>query len=211
MKRYTARQAQAYKELRPGYPEEIYDWIGSFIGLASPRIVEIGCGPGNFSRLALTRWKNSSIYIAIDANMNMLRELELSTSGGSAVQAISTSLPISDSALDLVVCPSSLHQFPLLESIAEICRVLRPGGTLVALWNQVGHCTSARVPRARLRTAAQLDRTRGLSYGGEMHSPFIHTVPHSLFALHETCDSPLKHTTHVSYTCRAYAYRKDTE
>jgi SAM-dependent methyltransferase len=44
-------------------------------------------------------------------------------------------MPLDDASVDAVVCAQSFHWFATAASLAEIARVVKPGGTLALVWN----------------------------------------------------------------------------
>lgn len=57
-------------------------------------------------------------------------ELRLAAARGlSVAQADAARLPVADAGVDAVVCSMALQLLPLQPALAEVRRVLRPGGT----------------------------------------------------------------------------------
>jgi ubiquinone/menaquinone biosynthesis C-methylase UbiE len=126
-----------------GYREwaETYDAPGNpLIALEEPAVarllerlppgvaVDIASGTG---RHALRLAQLGHRVLAVDLSPDMLRQLERLGSLGRAVGEM-TALPVADAAVDAVVCSLALTHLPVLEpAVAEIARVLRPGGRAV--------------------------------------------------------------------------------
>jgi SAM-dependent methyltransferase len=118
---------------------------------APERVLEVGCGWGELAKRIETEL--SSKVVALDLSPRMVelaRERGVEASVGD-VQA----LPFADECFDVVVAAWMLYHVPDLDrGLAEIARVLRPGGALVAitngaedfaeLWNLVGRDMSPR-------------------------------------------------------------------
>ena len=63
---------------------------------------------------------------------NMLRRAAAKGLDADWLAAVAAHLPLADAAFDYVLCVNAFHYFRLPgESLAEMRRVLRPGGTLV--------------------------------------------------------------------------------
>ncbi len=54
----------------------------------------------------------------------------------SAVAGTAEHIPVASGAVDAVVCAQSFHWFATPAAVAEIRRVLKPGGMLGLIWNQ---------------------------------------------------------------------------
>jgi demethylmenaquinone methyltransferase/2-methoxy-6-polyprenyl-1,4-benzoquinol methylase len=92
------------------------------------RILDLACGTGDFSRMAA-----SAGYVAIGADLS-LGMLEAATSPLIAVEADAAFLPFARGSFDGVLCGYALRNFTDLDGvIAEMARVLRPGGRLAVI------------------------------------------------------------------------------
>ena len=97
-----------------------------------PTVLDLACGTGDFSKLAVERWPGA-VTIAADLTHGMLR-LARSSGVRDAVCADAMQLPFPDGSFDCVLIGYGLRNFPALEkAVAEIERVTRPGGILVSL------------------------------------------------------------------------------
>ena len=118
------------------------------------RVLEVGCGWGEFA--ARVRDELGSVVVATDLSPRMV---ELSAERGlDARVADVQKLPFEDGQFDCVVANWMLYHVPDLDrGLAEIARVLRPGGRLVAgtsshehlveLWSLVGRNRASEPPR----------------------------------------------------------------
>lgn len=110
--------------------------LASLAELPTRRLLEVGCGRGAFARRCADTL--GCEVIATDLSEAMVasaRALDLDARVAS-VEA----LPFSAGAFDAVVAAWMLyHVGDLPKAMAEIARVLRPGGRLVAITNGEGH------------------------------------------------------------------------
>jgi demethylmenaquinone methyltransferase / 2-methoxy-6-polyprenyl-1,4-benzoquinol methylase len=108
------------------------------LGLPAGSVVlDLACGTGDLSRTAEA---SGLVPIGADLSFGMLAA---SHGVATLLQADATSLPLADGSIDGVLCGYALRNFTdLTESVAEMARVLRPGGRLSIL--EVG------APRSRL-------------------------------------------------------------
>jgi SAM-dependent methyltransferase len=100
------------------------------------RVLEVGCGEGEFSE-RLVRDLELQL-VAIDQSPRMV---ELTAARGiDARLADVQKLPFEDREFDVAVAAWMLYHVPELDSaLAELARVLRPGGRLVAVTNRENH------------------------------------------------------------------------
>jgi SAM-dependent methyltransferase len=93
------------------------------------RVLDAGCGDGLFACSIA-----APVVVGIDSSPGMV-ERALSR-GVDARVADLHELPFADGEFDVVVCAGVLHHLHDLDrAVAEIARVLRPGGRLVAIEN----------------------------------------------------------------------------
>jgi 2-polyprenyl-6-hydroxyphenyl methylase / 3-demethylubiquinone-9 3-methyltransferase len=92
---------------------------------ATELLVDVGCGAGLMADAAY-----GYLHVGVDLVKAGLEQATLH--GVHAVRADAARLPISSSAASVVLAGEILeHVHDLEETVAEICRVLRPGGTVV--------------------------------------------------------------------------------
>ena len=99
-------------------------------------VVDIGCGPGNAIRTAARRGARAT---GIDPSRSMLRMAKLTT-GGTTVQwaeGSAETLPLPDGSATVVWALATVHHWrDATKGLAEIYRVLSPGGRLLAIERQ---------------------------------------------------------------------------
>jgi SAM-dependent methyltransferase len=120
----------AYERGRPGYPKAAIDWLDERLGLGSGAdVVDLAAGTG----------KLSSALRAAGAEVVAVEPLEamraLIESPIRAVEGTAESIPLPDGSADAVTVAQAFHWFDGERALAEIHRVLRPGGHLALLWN----------------------------------------------------------------------------
>jgi SAM-dependent methyltransferase len=114
-------------------------------------VLDVACGPGNFSRAFAGAVGDSGLVVGIDASQTMLdrgaAELSRSPTHNLAlVRGNATELPFVDDSFDAVCCFAALHLFEQpLEGLDEMTRVLTPGGR-IALMTSVQRKLAPRGP-----------------------------------------------------------------
>ncbi len=116
----------------PEYTEQIIPLIAGVLeGLAT--IVDIGTGEGQVARVLQAA---GAQVIGVDPIRPQVDEAAKRGGGPSYVLAPADRLPIADGAMDgAVACLVFEHIDAVDEAIAEVARVLRPGGTFLFLLN----------------------------------------------------------------------------
>ena len=120
--------------------------IAAVAETAPERVVDVGCGTGDLTE-RLARAAEVPV-VALDLSARMA---ELAAARGLvALTGDIEHLPFADESFDAVLANRVLYHLPVLDAgVAELARVLRPGGRLVAvtygvehlaeLWRLVGH------------------------------------------------------------------------
>src|SRR5687768_6445043 len=97
------------------------------------RVLEIGCGTGEFSRLLAARAES---VLAVDLSPRMVR-LARERSGAHPnvefVNADAMSLELPESHFDCAATLTTLHHLPADDALRKIKRSLKPGGVFVCL------------------------------------------------------------------------------
>ena len=117
-----------YERGRPGWPAAAIEWVG-----LSPRadLLELGAGTGKLTRLLAPRY-------AVEPDEGMRRVLRTVCPDANVLDGTAEAIPLGDDCVDAVFAAEAFHRFEGEASVAEIARVLRPGGALVLLWNVPG-------------------------------------------------------------------------
>jgi ubiquinone/menaquinone biosynthesis C-methylase UbiE len=110
-------------------------------------VLDLGCGTGNLIFEAARRWPGARMT-GLDGSVGMLEvaQGEQANLPGSTrarlsfIHAYADSLPFPDASFDLVMTAFVLQQVPdRMTVLREICRILRPGGTIAIYgWLDIG-------------------------------------------------------------------------
>lgn len=145
----------------PGMEEEIRI-ARLLLGLSRGHsVLDVACGPGNFTRAFGQVVGEDGLAVGIDASDTMLaRGAHDNAAAGVAnvalVRGDATALPFKNAGFDAVCCFAALHLFDEpFEALAEMARVLAPGGRIAIM-------TSIRRPVAPSALKPVLERTTGM-------------------------------------------------
>lgn len=125
----------------PEYTEQIIPLLRELLGGAGPaRVLDIGCGEGQLSRVAASLPGVGSV-VGIDPTWAQLETALQRQPGGAGTEvrycrAAATALPFPDGSFDAAfACLVFEHIEGTAEALAEVGRALRPGGTFLLFLN----------------------------------------------------------------------------
>jgi SAM-dependent methyltransferase len=122
-----ARSAEAYEEGRPGYPPAALEPLGLAPGMT---VLDLAAGTGKLTRALAA---GEATVIAVEPVAEMRAALPDSVT---ALDGTAEAIPLEDGSVDLVTVAQAFHWFDGPAALAEIHRVLRPGGRLAIVWNR---------------------------------------------------------------------------
>ncbi|KAL4451233.1 hypothetical protein ABPG77_009305 [Micractinium sp. CCAP 211/92] len=128
-----AAQSQAYSQLRPRYPDHLYERILSWAGLARQHAqrglaVDLGCGSGQATADLAALFDR---VVGVDAAAEQLAHApQLPNAEFRCRPVEDTGLP--SGCADLAVVATALHWFDLPAAYREMRRILKPSGALAA-------------------------------------------------------------------------------
>lgn len=126
-----------------------FPWVAGQLPLRSgDHVLDIGCGPGWFWAAAADLLPQPIALTLVDLSPGMVAEargrceaLQFGSVRGEAADA--TSLPFADDTFDAVIAMHMLYHLPdPRAAIAEMERVLKPGGYLAVTTNDIGNLSA---------------------------------------------------------------------
>jgi SAM-dependent methyltransferase len=125
--------ADAYERGRPDYPQDAIDWLAERLGLGpGVTVVDLAAGTGKLTRQLVP---TGATLIAVEPLAEMRAKLEEALPGVETFAGTAESMPLSEGSADAVTVAQAFHWFDVEPALAEIHRVLRPGGSLALIWN----------------------------------------------------------------------------
>ncbi|MFT3799834.1 MAG: methyltransferase domain-containing protein [Burkholderiaceae bacterium] len=129
--RHYAAATAAYEAGRPGYPAAL---LAALPLDSAACVVDLGAGTGKLTRLLAPRLAPGTRLIAVEPVAGMSAKLA-DVPAVEIVNARADDTGLPDGCADVVVCAQSFHWFDDEAAVAEIRRLLVPGGTLALMWN----------------------------------------------------------------------------
>jgi ubiquinone/menaquinone biosynthesis C-methylase UbiE len=123
----------------PGMDEEVR--IARLLLGLSPgdTVLDVACGPGNFSREFARAVGESGLVVGIDGSRTMLERGAADLAGSEVrnlalIRGDAVELPFRDESFDGVCCFAALHLFAdPFDALTEMARVLAPGGRIALM------------------------------------------------------------------------------
>ena len=128
------REARTYAKVRPSYPAEL---VNRFVGrYGRGVVVELGAGTGIFTRQLVGA---GCTPIAVEPVAEMRAVFSSDLPMVDVREGAAEAIPVADSSADTIVAAQAFHWFNQSVALAEIRRVLRPGGRVVWMTSGQGH------------------------------------------------------------------------
>jgi len=125
--------AAAYELGRPEYPDVVLDWWDER-GAFEPghSVLDLAAGTGKLTRLLPIVCE----LHAVEPLANMRNEFAAAVPDVDILQGTAEQIPYPDNTFDTVLVAQAFHWFDPDVALAEIARVLKPGGGLGLVWNE---------------------------------------------------------------------------
>lgn len=126
--------AEDYERGRPSYAEDVVAWLVDHLGIGpGRRVVDLAAGTGKLTRLLVP---TGADLVAVEPVPAMRDQLRTTVPGVVAVDGTAERLSFDDGSIDAVTVAQAFHWFDAERAVAEIGRVLCPGGALGLVWNE---------------------------------------------------------------------------
>lgn len=126
--------AADYERARPSYPPAALEALRRQLGIGTGcRVLDLAAGTGKLTRLLAS---GGADVVAVEPVAGMRDELAQAVPDVEVLDGTAEAIPLPDASVDAVTVAQAFHWFRADEALAEIRRVLRPGGGVAILFNQ---------------------------------------------------------------------------
>lgn len=126
-----ASVADAYERGRPEYPPATVGALAAELGLGrGDPVLDLAAGTGKLTRGLLAQGLD---VIAVEPQGPMLEKLTEQIGAERVREGVAEAIPLEDAAVAAVTVADAFHWFDQAAALAEIGRVLRPGGDLAVV------------------------------------------------------------------------------
>lgn len=126
--------AAAYEAARPGYPDEALALLRDQVGIGPGcRVLDLAAGTGKLTRRLVELGVD---IVAVEPVPAMRAQLQAVLPEVEVLDGTGEAIPVPDASVEVVTVAQAFHWFDAPAALAEVARVLRPGGRLALLWNE---------------------------------------------------------------------------
>ena len=136
------RVAEEYERGRPGYPDDVLDLLPV---ADAATVLDLAAGTGKLTRVLARRYRR---VIAVEPLGGMRALITREAPAAEALDGRAEAIPLADAEVDAVFVAQAIHWFANDVAVAEIARVLRPGGVLAVVRNEVDDDAPSPLPDA---------------------------------------------------------------
>jgi SAM-dependent methyltransferase len=145
-----AAVAAEYERGRPEWPDAILDAVPVE---PDASVLDLGAGTGKLTRVLARRYAQ---VVAVDPLAELRAVLAAVVPSADVRPGRAEAIPLPEATVDAVFAGQAFHWFARDDAVAEIVRVLRPGGVLAVLWNEPHPTAPKATPAAYLERLERL-------------------------------------------------------
>jgi ubiquinone/menaquinone biosynthesis C-methylase UbiE len=126
-------EADAYERGRPGYADAVIAELVQTFGLQpGRRALDLAAGTGKLTRQLVV---SGAELVAVEPLAALRAQFRAVLPDIAVLDGTAEAIPLADESVDAVFVAQAFHWFDADRALAEITRILRPGGFLALLWN----------------------------------------------------------------------------
>ena len=124
-----------YVRARPGYPEQLIEFLHDLNVVAPRTIADVGSGTGILTALLLKH--GYSVY-GVEPNQQMRSAAESALAGNPhfhSVDGRAEATTLAEASMDCITAAQAFHWFDRDKTRLEFRRIIKPGGLVFLVWN----------------------------------------------------------------------------
>ncbi len=126
--------AATYERGRPSYPDDAVALLARELGIGpGRRVLDLAAGTGKLTRLLGALGAD---VVAVEPVDGMRAQLTANVASVDVLDGVAEAIPLDDASIDAVIVAQAFHWFDASAALAEMARVLRPGGGVGLIWNE---------------------------------------------------------------------------
>jgi len=123
-----------YDRGRPSYPADAVERLCRELGIGpGTRVLDLAAGTGKLTQMLVP---TGAEVVAVEPVAEMRARLRTNVPDAHVLDGTAERLPLPDGSVDAVTVAQAFHWFAAEAALAEIARVLGPGGGLGLIWNE---------------------------------------------------------------------------
>jgi SAM-dependent methyltransferase len=122
--------ADDYERARPSYADDALAWLAGRLPVA--RVLDLAAGTGKLTRQLVAL---GASVVAVEPDDAMRATFERVVPGVEVLAGSAEAIPLADASVDAIFVGQAFHWFRSEAALAEMHRVVRPGGGFGLLWN----------------------------------------------------------------------------
>jgi ubiquinone/menaquinone biosynthesis C-methylase UbiE len=128
-----SKAASVYEGARPEFPVAAIDWLCEQLRIdGATRVLDLAAGTG---RLTVPLYARTRQIVAVEPVPEMRAVLRAALPEIEVLDGTAEAIPLPDASVGAVVVAQAFHWFEPVPALAEIARVLVPGGRLGLVWH----------------------------------------------------------------------------
>jgi ubiquinone/menaquinone biosynthesis C-methylase UbiE len=137
--------AVEYDTYRGGYARGLYEQLMELGFQSGWHVLDIACGTGMASAPLFERGMKIT---GVDLSEPMLERARMRLPDGKFVRGKAEELPFKDAEFDATICAQAIHWMDQPAALAQMTRVVKPGGRVAVWWKSLMEDDPIRVLRA---------------------------------------------------------------
>jgi ubiquinone/menaquinone biosynthesis C-methylase UbiE len=155
--------ADEYDRFRIGYAPELYDALEAYGIRAGSRVLDVAAGTGLATRELVAR---GALVTGIDLSEPMLERARRHVANATFLHGRAEELPFEAGTFDAAVSAQAFHWFDRSRALAELVRVVRPGGAIAIWWKELMRGDTLRLVREEVSHEVGVPLLPPISAGG---------------------------------------------